>query len=74
MVDRTNKFYLTTAEMLVMRAIWLADHDLVLSEVVKDCNETYNKDWKPQTVSTYLSHLVQKKFLRISCQKNSRRP
>ena len=65
MVDRTNKFYLTTAEMLVMRAIWLADHDLVLSEVVKDCNEAYDKDWKPQTVSTYLSHLVQKNFLRM---------
>lgn len=48
-----------------MRAIWLADHDLVLSEVVKDCNEAYGKDWKPQTVSTYLSHLVQKSFLRM---------
>ena len=65
MVDRTNKFYLTTAEMLVMRAIWLADHDMVLSEVGRDCNEEYDKDWKPQTVSTYLSHLVQKGFLRM---------
>lgn len=65
MVDRTNKLYLTAAEMLVMRSIWLADHDLVLSEVVRECNETYGKDWKPQTVSTYLSHLVQKQFLRM---------
>lgn len=65
MVDRTNRYYLTTAEMLVMRSIWLADHDLVLSEVVRDCNEAYHKDWKPQTVSTYLSHLVQKNFLRM---------
>ena len=32
MIDRTNRYYLTTAEMLVMRAIWLADHDMVLSE------------------------------------------
>ena len=38
MIDRTNRYYLTTAEMLVMRAIWLADHDMVLSEVVKACN------------------------------------
>ena len=65
MIDRTNKYYLTTAEMLVMRAIWLADHDLVLNEVVRDCNAAYGKDWKPQTVSTYLSHLVQKQFLRM---------
>lgn len=65
MIDRTNKYYLTTAEMLVMRAIWLEDHDLVLNEVVRDCNAAYGKDWKPQTVSTYLSHLVQKQFLRM---------
>ena len=65
MNDRTNKYYLTTAEMLVMRAIWLADHDLVLNEEVRDCNAAYGKDWKPQTVSTYLSHLVQKQFLRM---------
>ena len=54
MIDRTNRYYLTTAEMLVMRAIWLADHDMVLSEVVKACNAVYEKNWKPQTVSTYL--------------------
>ena len=47
MIDRTNRYYLTTAEMLVMRAIWLADHDMVLSEVVKACNAVYEKNWKP---------------------------
>lgn len=65
MVDRNDRFYLTAAEMLVMRVVWLADHDLVLSEVVNSCNEDYGKNWKPQTVSTYLSHLVQKEFLRM---------
>lgn len=65
MIDRTNRYYLTTAEMLVMRVIWLSDHDLVLHEVVRECNNTYGKNWKPQTVSTYLSHLVQKEFLRM---------
>lgn len=65
MIDRRNRYYLTTAEMLVMRAIWLADHDMVLNEVVKACNAAYDKNWKPQTVSTYLSHLVQKQFLRM---------
>ena len=44
MIDRTNRYYLTTAEMLVMRAIWLADHDMVLSEVVKACNAVYEKN------------------------------
>lgn len=65
MIDRSDRYYLTTAEMLVMRTIWKSDHDLVLHEVMKSCNESYGKDWKPQTVSTYLSHLVQKDFLRM---------
>lgn len=66
MIDRSDRYYLTTAEMLVMRTIWKSDHDLVLHEVVKGCNESYGKDWKPQTVSTYLSHLVQKEFLQMN--------
>lgn len=65
MTDRADRYYLTTAEMLVMRTIWKSDHDLVLHEVVEICNENYGKDWKPQTVSTYLSHLVQKKFVKM---------
>ena len=46
-----------------MRIIWLADHELVLNEILRAANEDYAKAWKPQTVSTYLSHLVQKGYL-----------
>ena len=54
---------LTHAEMLVMGIIWDAPKQLVLSEVVAKCKERYNKDWKPQTVSTYLGSMVRKGFL-----------
>ena len=54
---------LTNAELLVMKCIWDNTQDMVLSEVVAIVNDRYNKDWKPQTVSTYLAHLVQKNFL-----------
>lgn len=63
MLDRNDKLYLTPAEKLVMRIIWLSDHELVLNEILTACNEDYKREWKPQTVSTYLSHLVQKNFL-----------
>ena len=53
MKDQTDKMYLTPAERIVMRTIWLADHQLVLHEVMNICNEEYKKNWKPQTVSTY---------------------
>ena len=56
---------LTPAEVLVMKCIWDNTQDMVLSEVVAIVNDRYNKDWKPQTVSTYLAHLVQKNFLKM---------
>ncbi len=56
---------LTNAELLVMKCIWDNTKDLVLSEVVAIVNERYGKEWKPQTVSTYLAHLVQKRFLQM---------
>ena len=65
MLDKSDKYYLTQAERLVMRVIWLADKELVLNEILSACNEQYDKEWKPQTVSTYLSHLVRKDFLKM---------
>lgn len=56
---------LTSAETIVMKTIWDADHEMSLSEIVKRANETYEKGWKPQTVSTYLTKLVQKEFVRM---------
>lgn len=57
---------LTNAELLVMKCIWDTPKDLVLSEIVAMVNDRYHKDWKPQTVSTYLAHLVQKGFLEMT--------
>jgi hypothetical protein len=63
MVDKHDRYYLTPAEKLVMRIIWLSDKEMVLNEILRACNEQYGKNWKSQTVSTYLSHLVQKEYL-----------
>ena len=56
---------LTSAETIVMKTIWDADHEMSLSEIVRRANEAYDKDWKPQTVSTSLTKLVQKEFVRM---------
>ena len=54
-----------TAETIVMKCIWDADHEMSLAEIVKNANENYGKDWKPQTVSTYLAKLCQKDYIRM---------
>ncbi len=54
---------LTDCEQLVMKTLWDAERELSLMEITQRVNETYHKDWKPQTVSTFLARLVGKSFL-----------
>ena len=54
---------LTTCEELVMKTIWDASEELSLTEIMQRVNEKYHKEWKPQTVSTFLARLVRKGYL-----------
>lgn len=57
---------LTAAEKLVMKTIW--DHEeqeMSLSEITRYVNEEYGKGWAPQTVSTFLAHLVRKEYVKM---------
>ena len=54
---------LTPIEEKVMMIIWDSDEKPHLSEIVKEINERYGTDWRPQTISTYLAHLVRKGYL-----------
>ena len=57
---------LTDAEELVMKAVWDLQKEPILSEIVEKVNNDYREvDWRPQTVSTFLSKLVQKKYLKM---------
>ena len=56
---------LTESEELVMKAVWDFKHEPVLSEVVERVNGFYGKDWRPQTVSTFLQKIVRKGYCRL---------
>lgn len=56
---------LTDSEEIVMKAVWDCKKEPMLSDVVEIVNGIYGKDWKPQTVSTFLSKLVRKDFLKL---------
>ncbi len=56
---------LTAAERTVMKIFWDADEDLVLKDVLAAANDVYDRGWKPQTVTAYLSHLVIKGFIEM---------
>lgn len=55
---------LTTCEELVMKTVWDAGEELSLMEIMQRTNEKYHKEWKPQTVSTFLGRIVRKGYLR----------
>ena len=55
---------LTDCEELVMKTVWDADEELSLMEIMQRVNDKYHKEWKPQTVSTFLARLVSKGYLR----------
>lgn len=59
---------LTVAETIVMKCIWDSDHEMGLSEILQLTNEKYGRNWKSQTVSTYLAKLVQKGFIKMKRQ------
>ncbi len=54
---------LTASESIVMKCIWDANEEISLGDIFIMCNERFHKDWKYQTVSTFLIKLVQKGFI-----------
>lgn len=57
------EFGLTKSEEVVMKCIWNSEVELALSDVTANVNNDFGKDWKPQTVSTFLARLVRKEYL-----------
>lgn len=54
---------LTNSEVLVMKVIWHSEEVLSIQEIMRAVNAAYDKDWKVQTVSTFLSKMVKKGYL-----------
>lgn len=54
---------LTECEQLIMKVVWDASEELSLMEIMQRANDKYHKEWKPQTVSTFLARLVSKGYL-----------
>ena len=60
-----EKEELTPSETLIMKCIWDSGRELALAEILTQVNEMYGKDWKSQTVSTFIGKLVHKGFIRM---------
>lgn len=56
---------ITDSEVLIMKIIWNSEEPLSIQEIMNAVNSRYEKAWKVQTVSTFLSKLVKKKYLKM---------
>jgi predicted transcriptional regulator len=54
---------ISQCEKMVMKVIWDSPEELALQGVMNRVNEENGKEWRPQTVSTFLARLVKKGFL-----------
>ncbi|MGN0350282.1 MAG: BlaI/MecI/CopY family transcriptional regulator [Roseburia sp.] len=56
------EYSLSDCEELVMKCIWDSENDIGVQQITQMVNEKYGKDWKQQTVSTFLVRLVKKNY------------
>lgn len=56
---------LTNSEELVMRAIWNCKEEPMMRDILEELTTVYQKEWRPQTISTFLASLCRKHYLRL---------
>lgn len=59
---------LSETEMKIMKVIWKAGHPVKSNELLEIMAEKEGKNWKGQTIATFLSRLVDKGVLLIERQ------
>ena len=52
-----RNYGLTNTEMEIMELLWSVKEPLPFRELIRYANEEWNKNWKKQTLNTYLNHL-----------------
>ena len=52
-----KKYGLTYTEMEIMEFLWSQENEVQFKEILIYANEKLHKDWKRQTLSTYLKNL-----------------
>ena len=62
-----DKYNLTKSEEEIMELLWETDRKMSSKEILDHFNEHWGKDWKKQTLNTFLAKLLQAGFIdRIS--------
>ena len=56
---------LAECEEMIMSILWSSEEDLDLMTVVAKAKERFGKEWKLQTVATFMTRMEKKKYIDI---------
>ena len=56
---------MSATEFYILKYLWSRETPATFSEIMNNINEEEKKEWKKQTVNTFLTRLAQKGFLNI---------
>lgn len=56
---------MSATEFYILKYLWSRETPVTFSEIMTHFNEEEKKEWKKQTVNTFLTRLAQKGFLNI---------
>ena len=56
---------MSATEFYILKYLWSRETPATFSEIMTHFNEEEKKEWKKQTVNTFLTRLAQKGFLKI---------
>ncbi len=67
-----SKYNLSATEMEIMEYVWSTDNKLIAAEILNYFNENKSKNWKKQTLNTFLVKLIEKGALQYDVSKNKK--
>ena len=54
------KYEMSESEKMIMKYLWNSQEGRYFNEIMEHLNSTYQKDWKKQTINTFIKRLIDK--------------
>jgi len=72
-MDNNVKCEMSQSESLIMDYLWKNDGGKGFSEIMEYLNGELHKNWKKQTINTFIRHLIDKGLISADASQKSRR-
>lgn len=72
-MDNNVKCEMSQSESLIMDYLWKNDGGKGFSEIMEYLNGELHKNWKKQTINTFIRHLIDKGLIAADASQKSRR-